>query len=416
VHGSRSDLIEVLKDSGRSATSGHGQRLRSALVVAEVALALVLLSGAGLLVNSIARLRRVDPGFLAENTWTTEVRLPFGRYADKQRQIDFYRGALEKLAALPGVTDAGITSVLPVSGNFDRTGVIVESHPVRAGSEPDADRYAVSPGYFAAMRIPLRRGRYLTAQDREGAAPVVVVSETMARQMWPGEDALGRRLRLSWEPHEPQRKIGARTVVGIVGDVRHYGLDRPATPQLYLPHAQYPLGGMSVVVRGTTSASAIRETLGALDRDIPRETVERIEDVIAGSMILRRYSLYLLGGFAGVAALLAAVGVYGVMSYTVSQRTPEIGVRMALGAASRDVLAMVLGRSAALIGAGMALGLALAAVLTRYLGALLFEVHPMDAPTLLAAVAALAIAALLAAIVPAQRAARVEPMVALRHE
>jgi len=249
---------------------------------------------------------------------------------------------------------------------------------------------------------------------------VVVISETVARSLWPGEDPLGRRLRLPWEPFEPEREFGWRTVVGIVGDIRQYGLDRPGTPQLYVPHAQYPLPFMSLVVRAQTggagAAASIRETIRALDRELPLGDVSTLDEVIAGSMTLRRYSVYLLAGFAGAAVLLAAVGIYGVMSFAVKQRTREIGVCMALGAGERDVLAMVLREGGALSATGLALGAAAVLRLTRFLGGMLFEVQPVDPVTFAVTPAVLAAVALAANLIPARRASRIDPMVALRHE
>jgi putative ABC transport system permease protein len=419
LQGSAPDLTEALKDGARGATAGPGRgRLRSALVVAEVAMTLVLLVGAGLLVKTVGRLQGVDPGFDPQNAVSMNVWLPAATYPNGESRMAFFDRLLERVAALPGVEAAGVTNVLPSGSNFDRFAVEAEGQPRPPGEGAEVDRYVVSQGYLRAMRIPVLRGRALTERDGPDAPPVVLVNETLARSLWPGEDAVGKRVR------SPQTAAGEErpwlTVVGVVGDVRQYGLDRPATRQVYFPYAQSPRSAMTLVVRAPAESSglvaAVRREVLAVDPNQAVFDVATLEQVLADSIALRRLATILLGLFTAVALALAAVGVYGVVAYTAAQRTHEIGIRMALGARPEDVLRLVVGQGMRLAIAGIVVGLVAARVLSGLLESLLFEVRAAD-PAIYAAGAAIAAAVAAAACAaPAARAARVDPMVALRHE
>jgi putative ABC transport system permease protein len=415
---SKPDLNESLKEGGRSGVAGErGERLRSALIVSEVALALVLLACAGLLIKSVMRLRAVDPGFKPERLLTAEIDLPSARYPNNASQADFFERLAARLEALPGVEAAGFTSVLPFSDNFDGRGLAVEDRPRPRGQEISVDLYIETPDYLRAMQIPLLKGRAIDEHDTADSAPVALVNETMARELWPGEDPLGRRVKFPGSEKRPQPW---RTVVGVVRDVKQYGLDREDRMQLYLPERQYPTSGMTVVMRSAADPSALagglRGAVREADRDLAVFDVATMDELLADSMALRRFSMLLLGFFGAVAAALAGVGIYGVISYTVTQRTREIGIRMALGAQGRDVLRLVLRRGMWLACAGIAAGLMGALALTRVMSSLLFGVGARDPSTFVAVGALLGLVALLACVVPARRATKVDPMVALRYE
>jgi putative ABC transport system permease protein len=412
------DLNETLKAGGRSGDGGgRGGRLRSALIVAEVALSLVLLAGAGLLVKSVVRLRAVDAGFNTSNLLTMNLALPSSRYRDGAAQASFFEGLTRQIESLPGVEAAGFTSVLPLSGNFDGRALVVEDKPVPRGQETSVDLYVATPGYLRAMQIQLVDGRAFDEHDTADRAPVALVGETAARKLWPGQTPLGRRVRFPGSEKNPQPW---RTVVGVVRDVKQYGLDREDAMQLYLPEAQYPTSFMTMVVRSKSDTAAllgaVRREVGAADKELAVFNVATMEQLLADSVALRRFSMLLLGVFAAVAVALAGVGIYGVISYSVAQRTREIGVRVALGAQRRDVLRLVLGRGLGLVGAGIALGLAGALAVTHVISSLLFGVGARDPLTFAAVAALLAFVALLACLAPARRATKVDPMVALRYE
>ncbi|HEX8145946.1 MAG TPA: ABC transporter permease [Pyrinomonadaceae bacterium] len=417
LHVSSPDLNETLKAGGRSGDGGRGGRLRSALVVAEMALALVLLAGAGLLVKSVARLRAVDAGFDTANLLTMNLPLPSSRYPNGAAQAAFYERLTRQVEQLPGVEAAAFTSVLPLSGNFDGRSLAVEDQPVPRGQEVSVDLYVATPGYLRAMRIPLVDGRAFDERDTADRAPVALVSETMARKLWPGQTPLGRRVSFPGTEKSPQPW---RTVVGVVRDVKQYGLDRDDVMQMYLPEAQYPTSFMTMVVRSKSEPSAllgaVRREVAAADRELAVFGVATMEQLLADSVALRRFAMLLLGVFAGVAVALAGVGIYGVISYTVARRTREIGVRIALGARPRDVLRLVLGRGLGLAAAGIALGLVGGLALTQVISSLLFGVGARDPLTFAAVAALLSLVALVACLTPARRATKVDPMVALRYE
>jgi predicted permease len=400
--------------------------VRRTLVVTEVALAMVLVVGAGLLIKSFARLMGIDAGVRPERVLTMELSLPAAKY-QQARSRAFYEQLRARAATLPGVTAAGFVRELPFANEIgDWSFRIVGG----GGRRPDeafgaADWQVATPGYFEAMGIALRAGRYLSDADRERSLPVVVISEKTARTFWPNENAVGRQIRLGGTGPGPDTLV--RTVVGVVADVRHKGLDAETKAQMYLPHAQFPstdstfpINRMSLVVRGRGDplalAPAVRREVRALDPEVPVSRVRSMEEVLSTSASVRELNVMLLSVFAAVALTLAAVGIYGVMAYTVTQRTKEIGVRMALGASAGEVQRLVLRQGLLLAGAGVLLGAVGAAVLGRLLTTLLFGVTPTDPAIFAAVTAVLAAVALLATYLPARRATRVSPMVALRYE
>ena len=406
---------ETLKDRGRSSAGTKRQRLRSALVVANVAIALVLLLGAGLLLRSLGRLLNVDAGFDASNVLTANLDVGGPNYRKDPQIVAFYQQVLERIRALPGVESVGMTSQLPLGGNVDGYGVHVEGKlSPNPQNDPSADRYSVSPDYLHTMRIPVISGRAFTDADRADTQSVVLVNQTLARRMWPGEDPLGKRV-----------KVGGldgpwRIVVGVVGDVLHGGLDASHTNQIYLPESQFTDGTVVLVIRTAASSvnseAAVRRAVAEVDRNQPTSKFATMDQVVLRSLAQRSFTLGLLGGFAGLALLLAAVGIYGVISYLVSLRRHEIGIRMALGASPANVQQMVLRHGLRLGAIGIGLGLATGLGAGRALSSLLFQVSPTD-PLAMAGGALLLLAmALLASYIPARRAAQLDPMAALRHE
>jgi putative ABC transport system permease protein len=405
-------LAGTLKEGGRGGISGRGgHRLRNGLIVAETALAVVLLVGAGLLVKSFLSLTAVDPGFRPEGAVTFTVSFQSATYDEPERRIEAYRALVERLEALPGVSAAGGASVLPL----DAGGAIWSFDVV--GREPREDdlleiRAAwVTPGYFQALGTHLLAGRSLDERDREGAAPVVLVNEAAVERWFDGASPVGRRLELNGVPRE---------VVGVVGDLPHLGLDQASEPTTYLPHAQLPGRTLQMVVRSSGDPLAltpdVRRLLREIDPELPVAEPEPLASVVASSVAQPRFYATLLALFAAVALVLALVGIFGVMSYAVAQRTREIGIRMALGARRRAMVAMVLRRALALCGVGLAAGAAVALAATRVMESQLFGVTATDPWTFVVVLALLAASAMVASLVPARRAAAVDPMVALRGE
>jgi predicted permease len=420
------ELTEALKEGGRSSTPGaRRNQVRNSLVVAEIALALVLLVGAGLLLKSYARVQNIDPGFDRTNVLTAEIDLPAPKYPARgtaeynhgAAMVNFWNEALRRVRQLPGVKAAAATVVLPLSGSNTDSSFAIEGRATN-GKEPtpDEELRTITPDYFQVLRTPLLRGRFFTQSDTADAPPVAIVNEALAKRYWPNEDALGKRITFS-DPRKPDPKW--ITIVGIVRSIRHRGLDVDPAPEYYLPYSLDTEQSMVLVVRSAQDprslASAIRREIQSIDPDQPLANIRTLENVTADSVAPRRMSMVLLGAFAGIALLLAGVGIYGVISYLVVQRTHEIGVRMALGAQRSDVLRLVVGHAAKLVGIGSVIGLVLAFMSTRTLSALLYNVGAFDAATFAFVTIALAAVALLASCVPALRATRADPMIALSH-
>ncbi|HEY2713717.1 MAG TPA: ABC transporter permease [Chthoniobacterales bacterium] len=411
----RGDLSRALNDAGRSpgAVSTRSS-LRSSLVVIEVALAMVLLIGAGLLLKSMRRLQQVDPGFDPAHLLTMNVWLPAAKYPRTADYLAFYQRLGQRLQMLPGIAAAGLTSVLPASDNFDRRTIQIEGQPQRPGEQPEVDNYAVTPNYLRALAVPLRAGRILSERDHSDSPFVVLVSESLARRFWPNESAVGKRVRLDRnEAQEPWRMI-----VGVVGDVKQYGLDRPGTMALYEPLPQFPSSAMTLVVRTQSDPgkmiNTVRHQILALDPEQAPFKIATMEQLLSDSTALRRFALFLLGVFAGLAVLLATIGLYGVISYSVAQRTRELGIRLALGAQRRDLLNLVVREGMRFVFIGVATGLVASIAFTRVMASLLFGVSTTDPFTFVAWSLALGVVALLACVVPARRASSLEPMTALR--
>jgi len=416
------DLATSFKENGRGATRGQRRhRLRGLLVVVETALSLVLLIGAGLMIKSFWRLHAVDPGFAPDGVMTVRLELPEGRYPAAPQSVAFYQQLVARTARLPGVAAVGASSALPMSG---AGGV----KPVRAGGAaapgdaPNVQYRLVSPGYFRAMGIPVVRGRDFDARDAGPAAGVVVINQAMARRFWPGQDPIGKRVTLGgWDDLTGE-------VVGVVGDVHHWSLEAGAEPEMYWDHAQDWLArgptlrrhqrGLTLVVRADGDAGAlvraIRGEVAALDRELPLADVATMDQRLGSALAAARFKTLLVGIFAAVALLLAAIGLYGVMSCAVMQRTQELGIRMALGARARDVAFLVVGQGLRLALAGVAIGVVGALAITRVIASLLYGVAPTDAATYVLLALLVAAVAVMACYLPARRATRVDPMVALR--
>ncbi|HEV8702067.1 MAG TPA: ABC transporter permease [Candidatus Polarisedimenticolia bacterium] len=408
-------LERSLREGGRSAGSGGvRQRLRGAIVVGEIALSLVLLVGAGLLGKSFARLLTADKGFDPENVLSFSLFLPFPSYPLPEQQTRYFQQALETVSGLPGVTGAAAISELPLSGAGTNGGIHIEGRTDPPGSEPVAEKRIVTPDYFGVLKTPLLKGRAFLEEDRASSPAVAIVNEALARRFFPGQDPIGRRIDFNWETK------GWQEIVGVVGNVKQYGLQEDALPAIYVPHAQRPEPAMTVVVRSTLPPAdlvpAIQRRLAAIDRDRPMVEVRTLDQVVADSVADRRLPMLILGGFAAAALLLGAIGVYGIVAYSVAQRTQEFGLRMALGARRGDVVRLVLGQGLRLALWGLLIGLLGAFAAARLIAGLLFGTGPSDPVTLVATSFVLLAVALLACYVPARRAARVDPMVALRCE
>jgi putative ABC transport system permease protein len=415
---SKTDLHETLKEGGRSGT-GHTHRgLRNLLVVSEMALTVVLLVGAGLLVRSFLRLEQVSPGFQPQNILAMQLSLPANKYKEAKQRDIFYQQMLAEVQSLPGVRTAGGVAVLPMSqGGNSRTFTIEGREAPQGQQSPHGDSWAATSDYFKTMTIPLVKGRYFTENDAATAPSVVIIDEELARKFFPGEEAVGRRITFDdVSPGNPRW----REIVGVVGHVKNRGLDGETRPQFYFPYHQAPTSYMYVVVQtnGDPAAmsGAVRGAIQKVDRDLPVFKVTTMERMVAESLTQRRFSMLLLGIFASVALVLAVVGLYGVMSYTVTQRTREIGIRMALGARQSDVLRMVVGQGMLLAVIGVGLGLGAAFLLTRAMKSLLFNVSATDPLTFMLIAGLLVTVAFLASYLPARRAMRVDPMTALRYE
>ena len=414
IHGARFDS---LKEGGRSSGAGAVRhRLLNVLVVGETAVSLVLLAGAGLMLKSFIRILDVNPGFDPEGVLTLRVSLPEEKYSKPEQQRDFYSKLLERVQGLPGVEAAGAVNILPLCGQSQSGTVAIDTHAVpRDQTTPEADLRAVTPGFFKAMRISLIRGRYLDERDVETSSPVVVVDETLAHTYWPNEDPIGKRLKIFGGPSSPWE-----TVVGVVRHVRYRTLTARSRVEVYWPEAQRPESDMGLAIRTGTDptrmASTIQKVVQEFDPDQPIYHVATMRELMADALAGQRLAMSLLAAFAGLAVLLAAIGTYSVLAYSVAQRTHEIGIRMALGARGGDVVRLVVRQGFMLALIGVFAGLAGAIALTRFLASLLYTVRPTDPPTLLLVSLLVVGAALLASYIPARRATRVDPLEALRYE
>jgi putative ABC transport system permease protein len=418
IQASKTELTEVLKEGGRTSGGAHRARFRNALVVSEIALALVLLIGAGLMVKSFARLVQVDPGFQTKNIMTMQVSLPYVPNRKPQEITAFYKQVVERVRNLPGAESVGTVSILPLSGGVNSGFFAIEGRDVPEGEQqPHGDRRVVNTDYFQTIGIPLLKGRYFSEQDGPEAPNVVIIDDTLASKYWPGEEPVGKRITYN---RDPKGERIWREVVGVVGAIKHRALDADYKGTMYAPHNQVSYSSMFLVVRSASDpaamTSAVRGAVQSVDKDVPIYRINTMEKLISESVASKRFSMLLLGIFAAVALILAAIGLYGVMSYGVSQRTHEIGIRMALGAQARDVLRMVVRQGMLLAVIGMGAGLIGAFALTRVMQRLLFSVSATDPLTFIIVPLVLAAIAMLACYIPARRATRVDPMVALRYE
>ncbi|HEY7544605.1 MAG TPA: FtsX-like permease family protein, partial [Blastocatellia bacterium] len=374
---------------------------------------------AGLLVRSFINLQEVKPGFNPQGVLTMQMSLPQSKYRERFQQAAFFDEAIKKISTLPGVEAAGVIDNVPMGGNNSQASFTIEGLQVAPGeSSPHGDVHMASPDYFKAIGISLIRGRFFNEHDTMDSSPVVIVDETLAERYWPGEDAIGKRMGAFFDRANGQVRM--REIVGVVSHVKQYGLDGKSRVQYYFPLSQRPQPAMFMVVRTTPEPSgmvaSVRSAIQSVDRDQPVFRVRTMETIVSESMAQKRFATYLLGIFAAVAMLLAVIGIYGVMSYSVSQRTHEIGIRMALGADQGDVMRLVVGRGMFLAIIGVAVGLAGAFAATRLMESLLFGVTATDTITFVVIPFALAAVASVASYLPARRATRVDPMSALRCE
>jgi predicted permease len=412
----KTEMSETLKQgTGRTGGSSVKQGTRKALVTSEVALSLILLIGAGLLIRSFWKLQHVDPGFDTSNTLTMSLGISPTKYEDAHQQAAFFDRVLEQIRALPGVVSVGATTRLPLAGGGSTQPFVIEGRPVQAVAEqPTARTRYVSPDYFRTMGIPLREGRFFNDQDRENSAPVIIISDSMARRFWPGENPIGKRLTPSFHLQQ-----GPREVVGVVGDVKT-GLDSDASATMYMSYEQAPQSYMTIVARTASDPQKFIQTISkaiyAVDKEQALWDVRTMEQVLKTSVAGRRFNMTLLIVFAALALVLAAVGVYGVMNYSVTLRRRELGIRIALGARAVDILRLVIGQGLTLTLIGVGVGLIGAYILTHLMASLLYGVTATDLLTFFSVSCVLMAVGLLASYVPARRATKVDPMIALRSE
>jgi putative ABC transport system permease protein len=409
-HASRSGVGAALKEGGRSSSASGGRRVRTILLVAEVALSIVLLVAATLLLRSFAKLTSVDPGFQPDRVLSFRVALPQTSYPGRPQRIALFDRLLEQLQATPGVEAAGMVQTLPIAADY-MLSFTIQGRPV-VGTTPSANYRAVSPGYFAALGIPVVRGRTFTGQENEKSPLVAVVDEAFVKRHFPTEDPIGRAIDIG------NGTDGFYEIIGVVGNVRHEGLDASPNPTMYGPYKQDVFGSMAMVVRTDGDPAQFtgtaRQVLREIDSTLPAFSIAPLTTIVDDSVAQRRFSMLLLAVFALVALFLAAVGLYGVVAYSVSQRTQEIGLRMAIGAERGDVLRMVLGGGMKLALIGVAIGIAGALALARLIATMLFEVTPFDPASYAATAVVLLAVAALACYFPARRAMGVDPLVALR--
>jgi len=415
VQASRPDLNDALKEGSRGSTGGRSGTFRNIFVVAEVALALVLLVGAGLMIRSFIRLQSVETGFNPKNVLTMRLQVPKKKYPEPHQIIDFFKQAQDRIAALPGVQAVGAISYLPLNGGpASRDAFKIIGQPAPApGQEPGVEVRVITPTYFRAMGIPLLKGRLLDERDVKESR-VLLINETMAKRYFPGVDPVGNQMEVFWDGSGPDE------IVGVVGDIREGALSKEPEPAIYWSHRREPYSGMALVVRASGDATrfgpAVQKEIRVLDPDQPVADVRTMKQVIAKSIARPRFNTLLLTIFAGVALVLASVGLYGVMNYSATQRTHEVGIRMALGATRADIMRLVVGNGMLLTLIGILIGVAASLMLTRVMASLLFGITATDVPTFLGVSAVLAAVALIANYIPARRATRVNPIIALRYE
>ena len=411
---SKLNLNEMLKEGGRSSATSLGRSLRSGLIVVEVALVIMLLIGAGLLIRSFLRLQAVKPGFNPQNLLTVQLTLPAAKYKKLQRTA-FADQVLQRVSNLPAVQSAGVSTRLPLSPTNAIFRFTVEGAPPLSSAElPTTEYRAISDNYFAAMSIPILKGRAFTPQDQGDGSGAVVINQTMAHRFWPNADPVGKRLSVEG-PQGPWL-----TIVGVVGDVKHFGLEAEVKPEMFAPYRQDPWPNLFLVVRTSTDpvslAAAVRKEVWAVDKDLPVYNIKTMDQRLSDSTAARRFNMLLLSLFALTALTLAAVGIYGVISYSVTQCTQEIGIRLALGAQAADIFKLVIGQGLTLVLAGVVIGLAGAFALTRVMSSLLFGVGAADPITFVMVSVIMIGVALLACYLPARRAMKIDPIIALRFE
>ena len=414
-------LTDSLKEGGRGAvTTRGGTRVRGALVVVELALAVMLLAGAGLLMRSFVKLQAVDPGFRPEQAMTFDLTLPEPRYKDDAQRVAFFDDLLSRLRALPGVRSSTAVLGLPLNGlDLIISFTVSGRPPVPPSQQPAMQVRVATPGYFSAIGIPITRGRGFTEDDRADAPRVVVITEAAARQYFPGEDPIGKTITLGWRRGPGTPQAGGQ-VVGIVGDIKDAGLAEPNPPQIYMPYRQWPIGFMTLVLKTSvpplTLADAAKAQVAAVDPNLPVSNLATLDAIVAKSISQQRFYMTLLTIFASVALVLAAIGIFGVLSYAVSQRTREIGIRMALGAQEGSVISLIVRQAMLLVVSGIVAGTVFALFLSQTMTKMLFSVTPTDPATFASVAAVLVGVALLASYLPARRATKVDPIVALRAE
>jgi putative ABC transport system permease protein len=424
LRAARVDLTDSLKDGAQGASSGFArQRFRSGLVIAEMALAVVLLVGAGLMLRSLWALQRVPLGFEPGGVLTMRLALPTASYPEPGQVVTFFQRLLDEVRQLPGVQHAGAARSLPLGSTIGDFGLMIEGYQPPPGTGAKGDWQIATDGYLEAMGERLIRGRPINAADTTDSMPVALINEEMARRYWAGRDPIGGRLKIGGggNPNRPWV-----TVVGIVADVRHNGITEPVKEKFYIPHTQWhlsvgnPIRAMSLVIRASSDplglVAPIRQRIRSLDANLPVSQVRTMHDVVGATMATSTFTGFLLAAFAGMALTLAAIGIYGVLSYLVSRRTREIGIRVAIGAGRAQVLSMVLRSGLTLSLVGVVLGLVVAALATRLMTTLLHDVSPFDPPTYVAVGIGLSLVAVVASLVPAWRATRVDPVVALKTE
>src|SRR5579864_881558 len=419
MHSTKPDVQSELKEGGRTASASAAQnKLRGALAIAEISLALILLVGAGLMMKSLYKLMSVDPGLRPDRVLNMEMDLRTQQYSKDPAILNFWQQVLERVRALPGVENAAVGTVLPLTDNHSRADITIEGMALPTpGNFPHPDYHEVSPGFISTLGVPLLRGRTFADTDKQGAPLVGMVNARLAQQYWPNDDPIGKRFMFGHPSTDPPKWI---TVVGVVGDTKLYGLANPSRLEIYVSSLQYPDSHMNLVVKSRTDPaaliSAIRGAVGSIDKDQPIFAISTMNQLVRDSMATRRITLALLGLFSALALVIAAIGIYGVISYSVAQRTHEIGIRMALGAQHKDVLRMILKQGAKFALAAVAIGVVVSLGLTQLMSSLLFSVSAADPVTFAGVAILLALVAMLACYIPARRALRVDPMVVLRYE